>query len=74
VCDEREATLRGAGFAAGVAARTWPTLSSTARFATVRESHEPTMSDARRADERSQWHEAVSRSQGWMPELSALDF
>ena len=74
VCDEREATLRGAGFAAGVAVGTWPTLASTARFATVRESHEPTISDARRADERSQWHEAVSRSQGWIPELSALDF
>ncbi len=74
VCDEREATLRGAGFAAGIAARTWPTLSSTARFATVRESHEPTMSDAQRAEARSQWHEAVSRSQGWIPELSALDF
>jgi glycerol kinase len=52
----------------------WPTLASTAHFATVRESREPTISDARRAEERSQWHEAVSRAQGWIPELSALDF
>jgi glycerol kinase len=74
VCDEREATLRGAGFAAGVAVGAWPTLAYTAHFATVRESREPTISDARRAEERSQWHEAVSRAQGWIPELSALDF
>ena len=63
-----------AGFAAGVVAGTWPTLASTAQFAAVRNSREPTISAARRAEHRSQWHEAVSRAQGWIPELSALDF
>lgn len=74
VCDEREATLRGAALAAGVGAGTWPSLDATAGLATVRESHTPTTDEAHRGDMRSQWHEAVDRASGWIPELSALDF
>lgn len=74
VCDDREATLRGAGFAAGIEVGSWATFAATARLASVRESRTPSSSPDERATRRAQWHEAVARARGWIPELSALDF
>ncbi|MEY2965994.1 MAG: hypothetical protein RLY50_44 [Actinomycetota bacterium] len=66
-----EATTLGAGFLAGVATGQWPALESVAEtVAGVRRVEplgEPGLS-------RQQWHEAVSRSLAWIPNLSALDF
>lgn len=66
-----EATTLGAGFLAGVAVGQWPTLeAATATVSgstTVDPLGEPGIS-------RQQWSEAVSRSKGWIPDLSALDF
>jgi hypothetical protein len=30
--------------------------------------------EPRTSSSRAQWHEAVRRARGWIPELSALDF
>lgn len=66
-----EATTLGAGFLAGVAVGQWNSLqSATSTISGANEVDplgEPTVS-------RQQWKEAVSRSQTWIPDLSALDF
>jgi glycerol kinase len=66
-----EATTLGAGLLAGTAAGQWPSLADacarTAGFRTVRPLGAPGIS-------RQQWTEAVSRSRGWIPDLSSLDF
>ena len=64
-----EATTLGAAFLAGVAVGTWKSLEeacSTWKPAVV---VEPTATL-----NRAQWHEAVQRASGWIPELSGLDF
>lgn len=66
-----EATTLGAGFLAGATSGQWSHLDeaiSTIRWA---KSVDPLgNSDAGR----QQWHEAISRSRSWIPDLSALDF
>jgi glycerol kinase len=67
-----EATTRGAGFLAGLAAGIWSSADDAEtlwRPATV---VEPLAGG--RTGERAQWAEAVRRSTRWIPELSALDF
>ncbi|MEK7296056.1 MAG: FGGY-family carbohydrate kinase, partial [Actinomycetota bacterium] len=64
-----EATTLGAAFLAGTAVGTWSSLSeatSTWKPAQVIDPTTPL--------DRTQWHEAVARSQGWIPALSSLDF
>lgn len=64
-----EATTLGAAFLAGVAVGTWknlPEATSTWKAASV---VTPTS-----GLDRGQWSEAVTRSQGWIPALSSLDF
>ena len=64
-----EATTLGAAFLAGIAVGTWGSLTeavSTWKPACV---ITPTI-----GLDRTQWHEAVGRSRGWIPALSSLDF
>ncbi|MEO8163279.1 MAG: FGGY-family carbohydrate kinase [Ilumatobacteraceae bacterium] len=64
-----EATTLGAAFLAGIAVGTWNSLTeatSTWRPASV-------VSPTTGLD-RAQWLEAISRSRGWIPALSSLDF
>jgi glycerol kinase len=69
-----EATTLGAAFLAGTALSLWPTLAAaTAHWApkvVVTASHGADIREATRA----QWREAVTRTRGWIPALSALDF
>ena len=70
VCRDTEATTLGAAFLAGTAAGVWDSLTSATSL--VRPLH--TVIPNSSASARSQWHEAVRRARGWIPELSALDF
>jgi glycerol kinase len=71
VCRDTEATTLGAAFLAGVAAGVWGDLAeATSLLRPLRTVEPSTATSASRA----QWHEAVRRAQGWIPELSALDF
>ena len=69
VCRDTEATTLGAAFLAGVTAGVWKSLADTTTLVRPLRTVEP-MATAPRA----QWHEAVRRARGWIPELSALDF
>jgi glycerol kinase len=64
-----EATTLGAAFLAGVAAGTWKSLSEA-----VSTWSPATVVAPNKALDRAQWNEALNRSSGWIPELSALDF
>ncbi|MDA2956192.1 MAG: FGGY-family carbohydrate kinase, partial [Actinomycetota bacterium] len=66
---DTEATTLGAAFLAGVTAGVWDNLAQTAALVQPLRTVEPTA-----APPRAQWHEAVRRARGWIPELSALDF
>ena len=66
---DTEATTLGAAFLAGVTAGVWDNLAQTAALVQPLRTVEPTA-----APLRAQWHEAVRRARGWIPELSALDF
>ena len=69
VAPVREATTLGAAFCAGLAVGLWAgddDLASTWRPARIIEPG--------RVTDRDRWQEAVARSQGWIPELSALEF
>lgn len=70
ICRDTEATTLGAAFLAGVAAGMWSSLEQAASLVRPLRSVEPAASTTTRA----QWHEAVRRARGWIPELSALDF
>ena len=64
-----EATTLGAAFLAGIAVGTWPSIeqaTSTAKPANV-------VTPTEKLD-RAQWHEAITRSRGWIASLSSLDF
>ena len=66
---EVEATSLGAGFLAGLAAGEWSSEDEVAALAKPRAVVEPAG-----ADRRARWKDAVSRSERWIPELSALKF
>ena len=70
VCRDTEATTLGAAFLAGVAAGVWSSLTEATSLVRPLRTVEPRSTTASRA----QWHEAVRRARGWIPELSALDF
>jgi glycerol kinase len=64
-----EATTLGAAFLAGLAAGTWSGDDELAATWRPRSRVEP----ARTLD-RDRWRAAVARAEGWIPELSAVDF
>jgi glycerol kinase len=64
-----EATTLGAGFLAGLAVGTWASWEDIAATWSPARAVEPTGSL-----DRDRWSEALDRSAGWFPELSALDF
>jgi len=67
VSAQREATALGAGFLAGVAAGTWPDLASAVATRPAGERVDPAS-----PLDRDRFAEAVRRTGGWIPELSAL--
>ncbi len=64
-----EATTLGAAFLAGLAVGTWADLDDIAKAWRPRQRIEPG-----KVLDRDRWREAVQRAQGWIPDLSALDF
>jgi glycerol kinase len=81
ICRDTEATTLGAAFLAGVATGVWGSLAEATSLVAPLRVVEPRSSapDAREPNtsqlsSRAQWHEAVRRARGWIPELSALDF
>jgi glycerol kinase len=82
VSRDTEATTLGAAFLAGVTAGVWDSLEQATALVRPLRTVEPTSPRApSKADgssastvARAQWHEAVRRARGWIPELSALDF
>lgn len=64
-----EATSLGAAFLAGVCVGTWDSLAQACSTWSPSAVIEPNA-----VLDRSQWHEAVKRASGWIPELSGLDF
>jgi glycerol kinase len=64
-----EATTLGAGFMAGLAVGTWPSLASLADTWAPIARYEP-----RGPTDRAQWKRAVERAAKWLPDLSAVDF
>jgi glycerol kinase len=66
---ELEATSLGAGFLAGLAAGVWSSYDDVVAAAKPRSVVEPAGDDRR-----ARWKDAVSRSERWIPELSALKF
>jgi glycerol kinase len=69
-----EATTLGAAYLAGMAVGTWSDEDDVAASWTPRTVVEPMTGDSERSAGRSRWLEARSRSEGTIPELSALDF
>jgi glycerol kinase len=80
VCRDTEATTLGAAFLAGVAAGVWRDLAEATSLVRPLRTVQPRNDSSRKAaasdtaSPRAQWHEAVRRARGWIPELSALDF
>ena len=66
-----DATMLGAAFLAGLAVGTWGDVDDAAALWKPRLVAEP---DSDRSADRAHWAEAIQRSAGWIPELSALDF
>ena len=64
-----DATTMGAGYLAGLATGVWGSFDDVAAAWSPRDVVEPTGTL-----DRAQWAEAVSRSRGWLADLSALDF
>ncbi len=64
-----EATTLGAAFLAGIAVGTWSSLAEAASTWKPASVVTPTI-----GLDRTQWNEAISRSKGWIPALSSLDF
>ena len=69
-----EATTLGAAFLAGTALSLWPSLAAATSTWAPRTVVKPSEDALLRASARTQWQEAVTRSRGWIPALSALDF
>jgi glycerol kinase len=68
-----EATTLGAAYLAGLAISTWSGPDEIAELWSPMATVDPDPGFDREA-ERAQWHHAVTRAAGWIPELSALDF
>jgi len=68
-----EATTLGAAFLAGLAVGTWASLDDVAAAWRPQAVIEPDPG-VERSEIRARWAEAVTRSTGWIPALSALDF
>ncbi len=64
-----EATTLGTAFLAGVAVGVWPSISHATSTTKPARIVSPTLKL-----DRAQWHEAITRSRGWIPSLSSLDF
>jgi glycerol kinase len=69
-----EATTLGAAFLAGMAVGTWADEQDVAAAWAPRQVVEPTTTSGERTTARTRWLEARKRSEGTIPELSALDF
>jgi glycerol kinase len=69
-----EATTLGAAFLAGTALGLWPSLSAATSTWNPEIQVESTLDEPTTAVSRAQWAQAVRGSQGWIPDLSALDF
>ena len=69
-----EATTLGAAFLAGTALGLWPSLSAATSTWNPEIQVESTLDEPTTAVSRAQWAQAVKGSQGWIPDLSALDF
>lgn len=69
VSPETEATTLGAAYVAGLATGVWADTEEVAALWSPRSVVEPV-----RQLDRDRWQEAVRRAQGWIPELSDLDF
>jgi len=75
VSRDTEATTLGAAFLAGVAVGVWGSLDEATSLVAPLRTAEPRSTTASTSGaQRSQWHEAVRRARGWIPDLSALDF
>jgi glycerol kinase len=64
-----EATTLGTAFLAGIAVGTWPSINQ----ATGTTKPAKVVTPTQKLD-RAQWHEAITRSRGWIQSLSSLDF
>jgi glycerol kinase len=69
-----EATTLGAAFLAGTALGLWSSLSVATSTWNPENQVQSTLDGPNSVALRSQWTEAVSAAQGWIPDLSALDF
>ncbi|MBV1894435.1 MAG: glycerol kinase, partial [Ilumatobacteraceae bacterium] len=68
-----ESTTIGAAFMAGLAIGTWEAVSDIEGLWSPSVTLEPRQGDQQAAN-RARWADAIERSAGWLPELSALDF
>ena len=66
-----EATALGAGFLAGVATGTWDSVEALEGTWKPKLTVDPRPGSS---NDRERWLDARGRSQGWLPDLSALDF
>ena len=66
-----DATMLGAAFLAGLAVGMWGDIDDAAALWNPRLVAEP---EVDRSTDRARWADAIQRSSGWIPELSALDF
>lgn len=70
-----ECTTLGAGYLAGLASGVWTALDEIdAAWQPADRVEPPGTGDAVHRAARERWNEAVARSAGWIPSLSALDF
>jgi glycerol kinase len=69
-----EATTLGAAYLAGMAVGVWADEDEVAAAWSPRQVVDPAIDDGTRRGQRDRWLEARSRSEGTIPELSALDF
>ena len=69
-----EATTLGAAYLAGMAVGTWSDEDEVAEAWRPRQVVEPAVDDSQREEARVRWLRARGRSEGTIPELSALDF
>ena len=68
-----EATTIGAAFLAGVGIGVWPRVGEIAQLWRPARTVEPHTGLDRRI-RRSTWANALERAEGWLPDLSTLDF